>query len=60
MNAKPLKLLISEFKSKRIRIDLNQPILPKSKVETTEKVLKTVEGDRQYAIQATIVRYDLN
>ncbi|THV05232.1 Cullin-domain-containing protein [Dendrothele bispora CBS 962.96] len=43
------------FKSKKIRVNLNQPIKAEVKSETTE-VLKTVDEDRKYAIQATIVR----
>ncbi|KAK7469113.1 ubiquitin ligase (cullin) of SCF [Stygiomarasmius scandens] len=43
------------FKSKKIRVNLNQPIKAEVKSEATE-VLKTVDEDRKYAIQATIVR----
>ncbi|TFY77364.1 hypothetical protein EWM64_g6649, partial [Hericium alpestre] len=59
------KVLISEetdqydlnpnFKSKKIRINLNQPIKAEAKAETTD-VMKTVDEDRKYVIQATIVR----
>ncbi|KAK0436828.1 Cullin [Desarmillaria tabescens] len=40
------------FRSKKIRINLNRPI----KAEETSKVLKNVDEDRKYIIQATIVR----
>ncbi|EKM79404.1 hypothetical protein AGABI1DRAFT_120802 [Agaricus bisporus var. burnettii JB137-S8] len=59
------KLLINEeeeqydlnpgFKSKKIRVNLNLPIKSETKAETTE-VLKIVDEDRKYVIQATIVR----
>lgn len=43
------------FKSKKIRVNLNQPIKSEVKAETAE-VLKNVDEDRKYVIQATIVR----
>ncbi|KAF7299052.1 CULLIN-2 domain-containing protein [Mycena indigotica] len=43
------------FKSKKIRVNLNQPIKAEVKADTTD-VLKTVDEDRKYVIQATIVR----
>ncbi|KAG5220800.1 Cullin-domain-containing protein [Salix suchowensis] len=43
------------FKSKKIRVNLNLPIKAEVKAETTD-VLKTVDEDRKYVIQATIVR----
>lgn len=43
------------FKSKKIRINLNQPIKSEVKAESTD-VLKTVDEDRKFAIQASIVR----
>jgi len=43
------------FKSKKIRINLNTPIKAEQKAETVD-VLKTVDEDRKYVIQATIVR----
>ncbi|KAK0201666.1 Cullin [Desarmillaria ectypa] len=43
------------FKSKKIRVNLNQPIKAEVRAETTE-VLKNVDEDRKYVIQATIVR----
>lgn len=43
------------FKSKKIRVNLNQPIKAEVKAEATD-VLKTVDEDRKYVIQATIVR----
>ena len=44
------------FKSKKIRVNLNLPIKSETKADTQE-VLKTVDEDRKYVIQATIVRY---
>ncbi|CAL1712764.1 unnamed protein product [Somion occarium] len=41
------------FKSKKIRINLNMPIKAEQKAESTD-VLKTVDEDRKYVIQATI------
>jgi len=43
------------FKSKKIRVNLNQPIKSEVRQEASE-VLKTVDDDRKYVIQATIVR----
>ena len=43
------------FKSKKIRVNLNMPIKAQETKEQTE-VLKTVDEDRKYVIQATIVR----
>ncbi|KAF5371252.1 hypothetical protein D9758_004235 [Tetrapyrgos nigripes] len=43
------------FKSKKIRVNLNLPIKAEVKQESNE-VLKAVDEDRKYAIQATIVR----
>ncbi|EJC98883.1 Cullin-domain-containing protein [Fomitiporia mediterranea MF3/22] len=43
------------YKSKKIKVNLNQPIKAAEKAETTE-VLKNVDEDRKFAIQATIVR----
>ncbi|CAK5269764.1 unnamed protein product [Mycena citricolor] len=43
------------FKSKKIRVNLNLPIKSEVKADTSE-VLKTVDEDRKYVIQATIVR----
>jgi len=43
------------FKSKKIRINLNQPIKSEVKAESSD-VLKTVDEDRKFAIQASIVR----
>lgn len=37
-------------------MNLNQPIKAEVKAESSE-VLKTVDEDRKYVIQATIVRY---
>ena len=45
----------SDFKSKKIRVNLNQPIKAEVKAESSD-VLKTVDEDRKYVIQATIVR----
>ena len=46
----------ADFKSKKIRINLNTPIKAEQKAESTD-VLKTVDEDRKYVIQASIVRY---
>ncbi|KIL70521.1 hypothetical protein M378DRAFT_175700 [Amanita muscaria Koide BX008] len=43
------------YKSKKIRVNLNQPIKAEVKAESSD-VLKAVHGDRKYVIQATIVR----
>ncbi|KAJ7600988.1 Cullin [Mycena floridula] len=43
------------FKSKKIRINLNQPIKAEVKQETKD-VIRSVDEDRKYLIQATIVR----
>ncbi|KAG8931290.1 hypothetical protein FRC03_005689 [Tulasnella sp. 419] len=43
------------FKSKKIRVNLNIPIKAEVKAESAD-VLKTVDEDRKYMIQATIVR----
>ncbi|PCH40016.1 Cullin-domain-containing protein [Wolfiporia cocos MD-104 SS10] len=43
------------FKSKKIRINLNMPIKAEQKAESSD-VLKIVDEDRKYVIQATIVR----
>lgn len=48
--------LSSGFKSKKIRVNLNLPIKAEVKAESSD-VLKTVDEDRKYVIQATIVRY---
>jgi len=44
-----------DFKSKKIRVNLNLPIKAEVKAESAD-VLKTVDEDRKYVIQATIVR----
>lgn len=59
------KLLVNEeqdqydlnpgFKSKKIRVNLNLPIKAEVKAESSD-VLKAVDEDRKYVIQATIVR----
>jgi len=46
------------FKSKKIRVNLNLPIKAEVKAESAD-VLKAVDEDRKYVIQATIVRYEL-
>lgn len=43
------------FKSKKIRVNLNLPIKAEVKAESSD-VLKNVDEDRKYVIQATIVR----
>lgn len=40
----------------QIRVNLNLPIKAEVKAESAD-VLKTVDEDRKYVIQATIVRY---
>jgi cullin 1 len=52
-----LQWLIFEagFKSKKIRVNLNLPIKAEVKAESAD-VLKSVDEDRRYVIQATIVR----
>jgi len=47
---------VVDFKSKKIRVNLNLPIKAEVKAESAD-VLKTVDEDRKYVIQATIVRY---
>ena len=49
----------SDFKSKKIRVNLNQPIKTEVKAESSD-VLKTVDEDRKYVIPATIVRWGLS
>ena len=49
---------VVDFKSKKIRVNLNLPIKAEVKAESAD-VLKTVDEDRKYVIQATIVRYAL-
>ena len=44
-----------DFKSKKIRVNLNLPIKAEVKAESSD-VLKAVDEDRKYVIQATIVR----
>lgn len=46
---------IPDFKSKKIRVNLNMPARAEQKVEATE-VLQAVEEDRRFVYQATIVR----
>lgn len=48
--------IFADFKSKKIRINLNVPLKAEQKTESND-VLKTVDEDRKYVIQATIVRY---
>ncbi|KIK47207.1 hypothetical protein CY34DRAFT_74465 [Suillus luteus UH-Slu-Lm8-n1] len=55
LNPSMANTLWSDFKSKKIRVNLNQPIKAEVKAESSE-VLKTVDEDRKYVIQATIVR----
>ncbi|CED85187.1 Cullins [Phaffia rhodozyma] len=43
------------FKSKKIRVQLNQPIKAEQKAESAQ-LMKDVDEDRKYLIQATIVR----
>ena len=44
-----------DFKSKKIRVNLNLPIKAEVKAESSD-VLKAVDEDRKYVIQATVVR----
>lgn len=46
---------MTDFKSKKIRVNLNLPIKAEVKAESAD-VLKAVDEDRKYVIQATIVR----
>lgn len=46
---------MADFKSKKIRVNLNQPVRAEQKVEATE-VLQAVDEDRKFVYQATIVR----
>ncbi|KAK0436837.1 uncharacterized protein EV420DRAFT_1652373 [Desarmillaria tabescens] len=46
--------LNSNFKSKKILINVNQPIKAEGPDQT--EVMKAMQEDRKYAIQATIVR----
>jgi len=50
-----LKRVLKDFKSKKIRVNLNLPIKADVKAESSD-VLKAVDEDRKYVIQATIVR----
>jgi hypothetical protein len=50
---------LSDFKSKKIRVNINQPIKAEQKAENSE-VMKHVDEDRKYVIQATIVRYGIH
>ncbi|KAK2465214.1 hypothetical protein APHAL10511_002568 [Amanita phalloides] len=43
------------FKSRKIKVNLNQPIKAETRAENTD-VMRTVDEDRKYMIQATIVR----
>ena len=52
----PFLDVITGFKSKKIRVNLNLPIKAEVKAESAD-VLKAVDEDRKYVIQATIVRY---
>ena len=47
---------LSDYKSKKIKVKLNQAVKMEVKAESSQ-VLKNVHEDRKYAIQATIVRY---
>jgi cullin 1 len=47
-----------DFESKKLRVNLNWPTKAEINAESSD-VFKTVDGDRKYVIQATIVRYVL-
>jgi hypothetical protein len=51
-------LTLVDFESKKIRVNLNQPTKAEVKAESND-VLKAVDEDRKYIIQATIIRYAL-
>lgn len=44
-----------EFKNKKVRVQLNMPIKSETKAENAQ-LLKDVDEDRKFLIQATIVR----
>jgi cullin 1 len=46
---------LSEFKSKKIRVNLNQLIQAEVRAESSD-VLKMIDEGRKYVIQSTIVR----
>ncbi len=45
----------ADFKSKKIRVNINQMIRSEQKAEASE-VMKTVDEDRKFVYQAMIVR----
>ena len=45
----------TDFKSKKLRVNLNLPVKAELKAEQTE-VLQAVDEDRKFVYQATIVR----
>ncbi|PWN40521.1 putative SCF complex member Cullin 1 [Ceraceosorus guamensis] len=47
--------LNTEFKSKKVRVNLNMPMKAEQKAESSD-VMKTVDEDRRMLLQATIVR----
>ena len=49
---------LQDFKSKKIRVNLDQLIEAEVRAESNA-VLKTVDEGRNYVIQATIIRYAL-
>lgn len=51
----PCPALSPDFKSKKVRVNLNQAIRAEQKTENAQ-VLKDVDEDRKFLIQATIVR----
>ncbi len=46
---------LADFKSKKIRVNINQAIRSDKQAESTE-VLKAVDEDRKFVYQASIVR----
>lgn len=55
MSVKNVGDLTPDFKSKKIRVNLNQPVRAEQKAEAAE-VLQAVDEDRKFVYQATIVR----
>lgn len=54
-NARAKLTSLADFKSKKIRVNLNQPVRAEQKADQTD-VLAAVDDDRKFVYQATIVR----